>query len=94
MHSDPVAHVVLLVAVILVAGKLGGHLAVRLGQPAVLGARTHVVVPIVPRLHLGLSILSEGAIVTTFREALSPEPDRWTPDVDVGDAELDARYHV
>src|SRR6185369_15676629 len=30
------------------------------GQPAVLGARTHVVVPIVPRLHLGLSILSEG----------------------------------
>jgi Kef-type K+ transport system membrane component KefB len=37
VHSDPVAHVVLLVAVILVAGKLGGDVAVRLGQPAVLG---------------------------------------------------------
>jgi Kef-type K+ transport system membrane component KefB len=37
VHSDPVAHVVLLVAVILVAAKLGGDAAVRLGQPAVLG---------------------------------------------------------
>lgn len=36
-HSDPAAPVVLWLAVILVAAKLGGHLAVRLGQPAVLG---------------------------------------------------------
>lgn len=37
MHSDPVAAVVLLLAVILVAAKLGGDVAVRLGQPSVLG---------------------------------------------------------
>ncbi len=36
-HSDPITHVVLLLAVILVAAKLGGEVAVRLGQPAVLG---------------------------------------------------------
>ena len=36
-HGDPVAQVVLSLAVILVAAKLGGHLAVRVGQPAVLG---------------------------------------------------------
>jgi hypothetical protein len=36
-HSDPITQVVLLLAVILVAAKLGGELAVRLGQPAVLG---------------------------------------------------------
>lgn len=36
-HTDPVANVVLGVAVILVAAKLAGHLAVRMGQPAVLG---------------------------------------------------------
>ena len=36
-HGDPVAEVVLSLAVILVAAKLGGHLAVRVGQPAVLG---------------------------------------------------------
>ena len=35
--ADPVAAVVLALAVILAAAKLGGHLAVRLGQPAVLG---------------------------------------------------------
>jgi Kef-type K+ transport system membrane component KefB len=37
VHSDPVAAVVLLLAVILVAAKLGGDVAVRLGQPSVLG---------------------------------------------------------
>jgi Kef-type K+ transport system membrane component KefB len=37
MHADPVAHVVLALAVILLAAKLGGDLAVRIGQPAVLG---------------------------------------------------------
>jgi len=36
-HSDPIIHVVLLLAVILVAAKLGGEVAVRLGQAAVLG---------------------------------------------------------
>jgi Kef-type K+ transport system membrane component KefB len=36
-HSDPVTPVVLALAVILAAAKLGGHLAVQLGQPAVLG---------------------------------------------------------
>ncbi len=36
-HGDPVAPVVLSLALILVAAKLGGDLAVRVGQPAVLG---------------------------------------------------------
>jgi Kef-type K+ transport system membrane component KefB len=36
-HVDPVASVVLALAVILVAAKLGGDLAARLGQPSVLG---------------------------------------------------------
>jgi len=36
-HADPVAAVVLALAVILVGAKLGGHVAVRIGQPAVLG---------------------------------------------------------
>jgi len=36
-HGDPVAGVVLSLAIILIAAKLGGHLATRIGQPAVLG---------------------------------------------------------
>jgi Kef-type K+ transport system membrane component KefB len=36
-HVDPVAFVALALAVILAAAKLGGHLAQRVGQPAVLG---------------------------------------------------------
>ena len=36
-HTDPVAAVVLALAVILVAAKLGGDLAMRVGQPSVLG---------------------------------------------------------
>jgi Kef-type K+ transport system membrane component KefB len=36
-HVDPITLVVLALAVILAAAKLAGHLAVRLGQPAVLG---------------------------------------------------------
>ncbi len=36
-HTDPVAPVVLSLALILLAAKLGGDLAVRIGQPAVLG---------------------------------------------------------
>jgi len=37
VHADPVAFVALALAVILATAKLGGHLAERLGQPAVLG---------------------------------------------------------
>lgn len=37
VHADPVAPVVLALAIILAAAKLAGHLAVRIGQPAVLG---------------------------------------------------------
>src|SRR5512140_1591333 len=36
-HADPVAGLALALVIILIAAKLGGHLAVRLGQPAVLG---------------------------------------------------------
>ncbi len=36
-HGDPVAPVVLMLALILVAAKLGGDLAARVGQPSVLG---------------------------------------------------------
>ena len=36
-HVDPIASVLLALAVILVAAKFAGHLAVRIGQPAVLG---------------------------------------------------------
>jgi Kef-type K+ transport system membrane component KefB len=36
-HADPVAPVVVAFGVLLLAGKLGGELATRLGQPAVLG---------------------------------------------------------
>ncbi len=36
-HSDPIAEVLLALAVILAAAKLGGDLAARVGQPAVLG---------------------------------------------------------
>jgi Kef-type K+ transport system membrane component KefB len=36
-HADPVTPVVLALAIILAGAKLGGHLAARMGQPAVLG---------------------------------------------------------
>ncbi|MCI0652387.1 MAG: cation:proton antiporter [Planctomycetes bacterium] len=36
-HTDPIGNVVLMLAVILIAAKLGGHAAARCGQPAVLG---------------------------------------------------------
>jgi len=36
-HADPVAPVILALALILVAAKIGGDLAVRIGQPSVLG---------------------------------------------------------
>jgi len=37
LHADPVAPIVLALALILAAAKLAGHVAARLGQPAVLG---------------------------------------------------------
>jgi Kef-type K+ transport system membrane component KefB len=37
MHSDPTAHVVLWLALVLLAALVGGDLAARVGQPAVLG---------------------------------------------------------
>jgi Kef-type K+ transport system membrane component KefB len=37
MHGDPLASLVLSLAVLLVAAKIGGEIATRLGQPAVLG---------------------------------------------------------
>lgn len=37
VHADPISQLVLWLAVILVAAKLGGDLAARIGQPAVLG---------------------------------------------------------
>jgi Kef-type K+ transport system membrane component KefB len=36
-HTDPVATVLLALAIILAAAKLGGDLATRVGQPSVLG---------------------------------------------------------
>jgi Na+:H+ antiporter len=36
-HADPIAPVVLALALVLLAAKLGGDLAIRLGQPSVLG---------------------------------------------------------
>jgi len=36
-HTDPIAGVLISLAVILITAKLGGHVAARLGQPAVLG---------------------------------------------------------
>jgi Kef-type K+ transport system membrane component KefB len=36
-HGDPVAPVVLSLAVLLITGKIGGEIATRVGQPAVLG---------------------------------------------------------
>src|SRR5262245_47530895 len=36
-HVDPIAAVALFIAVVLLAAKLGGDLAMRLGQPPVLG---------------------------------------------------------
>lgn len=37
MHADPIVSLLLSLALILVAAKIGGHFAVRLGQPSVLG---------------------------------------------------------
>src|SRR5262245_56264841 len=37
LHEDPVAKVAIGLVVILIAAKLGGEIATRLGQPAVLG---------------------------------------------------------
>jgi len=36
-HLDPISQVILSLAIILIAAKVGGHLATRIGQPSVLG---------------------------------------------------------
>ncbi len=66
-HESPLAAVVLLVAVVLVAAKLGGELAVRLRQPAVLGEL--VIGVLLGNLHL----LGWGAL----------ESARWDPALDL-----------
>ncbi len=54
-HSDPAAPVVLALALILVAAKIGGHLAIRAGQPAVLGElMVGVLLGNATLLHVGL----------------------------------------
>ncbi len=37
LHEDPVASLVFFIAIVLIAAKIGGDLAVRVGQPSVLG---------------------------------------------------------
>jgi len=57
-HGDPVAAVVLALTIILVAAKLGGELAVRVGQSAVLG---ELLVPLARKLASGyLWVQCEG----------------------------------
>ncbi|HOX43247.1 MAG TPA: cation:proton antiporter [Myxococcota bacterium] len=62
-HHDPIAQVVLWLAIILVAAKLGGELAVRLGQPAVLG-----------ELLLGVLLGNLGLTGFTGLEPLEADP--------------------
>jgi Kef-type K+ transport system membrane component KefB len=53
-HIDPIASVVLHLAIVLVIAKLGGELAIRLGQPAVLGELlAGVVLGNLTLLHIG-----------------------------------------
>jgi hypothetical protein len=57
-HADPVTPVVLALAVILTAAKFGGHLAVRMGQPAVLGE-------LVAGVALGRRLSGQGVLLVT-----------------------------
>jgi Kef-type K+ transport system membrane component KefB len=67
-HDDPVAPVVLALAIILAAAKLAGHLAVRLRQPAVLG---ELVATIDILAGLGVVILLlEVGLESTVRDML------------------------
>src|SRR5689334_10158215 len=66
--GDPIAGLVLSVAIILVAAKLGGHFAVRLGQPPVLGEL--IVGVLIGNLSLlgytGLDYLKDNVAVDLF----------------------------
>jgi Kef-type K+ transport system membrane component KefB len=62
-HLDPVAPVVLWIAVILVAAKLGGALAARVGQPAVLG-----------ELVMGVLLGNLGALGLRVFEPMKTDP--------------------
>ncbi len=62
-HGDPVAHVVLALAVILLAAKLGGELAVRAGLPTVLG-----------ELVLGVAIGNLAFLGVPWIESLKTDP--------------------
>lgn len=76
MH-DPIAHVALGLAVILVAAKVGGHVAARLGQAAVLGELIVGVLlgaaPVTARLaqEPGIDVVARiGALVLLFEVGL------------------------
>lgn len=62
-HADPSATVVLRLALILLAAKLGSDLAVRLGQPAVLGELT-----------MGVLLGNSGALGLHFFEVFKTDP--------------------
>jgi Kef-type K+ transport system membrane component KefB len=62
-HADPLAPVVLRLALILLAAKLGSDLAVRLGQPAVLGELT-----------MGVILGNTGALGVHFFEPFKTDP--------------------
>jgi len=61
--ADPVARVALFLACVLVAAKLGGELAVRVGQPAVLG-----------ELVAGIVLGNVAFLVVDFLEAMKQDP--------------------
>lgn len=63
MHADPIAQVALHLAVILVAAKLGGELAVRLRQPAVLG-----------EILAGLAVGNLGLVEIHFLGGIASDP--------------------
>jgi Kef-type K+ transport system membrane component KefB len=63
MHSDPVASVALWLVVILVAARIGGDLAVRIGQPAVLG-----------ELLLGMALGNLGLVGFSGLEPIETNP--------------------
>jgi Kef-type K+ transport system membrane component KefB len=62
-HADPSASLVLRLALILLAAKLGSDLAVRLGQPAVLG-----------ELAMGVLLGNTGALGLHFFEVFKTDP--------------------
>jgi Kef-type K+ transport system membrane component KefB len=62
-HVDPVASVVLALAVILVTAKIGGDLAARIGQPAVLG-----------ELVLGVALGNLGLVGISALEPIKTDP--------------------